>query len=154
MTSGAQEQVEHNGCPLSSLVLTLLRCCALWRDRLTYDWPCTLSISEVQCHVTVPSAPQPKEYSAGLLLCRCLCARLSPNLLAPEHLDALLQLVVEEQGNKSDVTFLPAVLSLLVASAAAAPPLFANVGHQVSPTCFLAATGCYSAAAASTMESQ
>ena len=74
-----------------------------------------------------------QNHTARLLLCRCLCARLSPNLLAPEHLDALLQLVVEEQGNKTDVTFLPAVLSLLVASAAAAPPLFANLGHQVRP---------------------
>lgn len=63
---------------------------------------------------------------------RCLCARLSPNLLAPEHLKALLQLAVEEQSNKADSTFLPAVLSLLVACAAAAPSIFAKLGPQVT----------------------
>lgn len=51
--------------------------------------------------------------------------------MAPEHLEALLKLVVDELGSKADSAFLPAVVQLLVAVAAAAPPLYADQGSQV-----------------------
>ena len=67
--------------------------------------------------------------------CRGLCARLTSNLVAPEHLEALLQLAVQEAGSKADqLAFLPASLELLVTCAAAAPILFAHLGPKVSST--------------------
>jgi len=65
--------------------------------------------------------------------CRCLCARLSPNLIAPDHLQGLLEVAAEEAGDKEDSTYLTAVLDLLVGCAVSAPALFADLGNQVWP---------------------
>lgn len=65
--------------------------------------------------------------------CRCVCARLSPNLVAPDHLQGLLEVAGEEAGDKEDSTYLTAVLDLLVGCAASAPALFAGLGNQVWP---------------------
>jgi len=65
--------------------------------------------------------------------CRCVCARLSPNLVAPDHLQGLLEVAAEEAGDKEDSTYLTAVLDLLVGCAASAPALFAGLGNQVWP---------------------
>jgi len=65
--------------------------------------------------------------------CRCVCARLSPNLIAPDHLQGLLEVAAEEAGDKEDSTYLTAVVDLLVGCAASAPALFADLGHQVRP---------------------
>ncbi|DBA83186.1 TPA: hypothetical protein ACH3X2_006702 [Trebouxia sp. C0005] len=63
---------------------------------------------------------------------KCLCARLSPNLFAPEHMQGLLEVAAEEAGDKEDSTYLTAVLDLLVGCAASAAALFADLGHQVA----------------------
>ncbi|DBA74057.1 TPA: hypothetical protein ACH3X1_010871 [Trebouxia sp. C0004] len=63
---------------------------------------------------------------------RCVCARLSPNLIAPEHLRGLLEVAAEEAGDREDNTYLTAVLDLLVGCAASAPALFADLGYQVA----------------------
>ena len=67
--------------------------------------------------------------------CRCLCARLSPNLIAPEHLQGLLEVANAEADDKDDSAYLPAVLDLLVGCAAAAPALFADCATQVANLC-------------------
>ncbi len=74
----------------------------------------------------------PKAHLIAVLLCRCLCARLNPSLVAPEHLLGLLEVANEEAGDKMDSAYLTAVLDLLVGCAGAAPALFADVGNQVS----------------------
>ncbi len=76
------------------------------------------------CYRAVKAVPVP---------CRCVCARLSPNLIAPDHLQGLLEVAAEEAGDKEDSTYLTAVLDLLVGCAASAPALFANLGTQVRP---------------------
>ena len=64
---------------------------------------------------------------------RCVCARLSPNLIAPDHLQGLLAVAAEEAGDKEDSTYLTAVLDLLVGCSVSAPALFAKLGNQVWP---------------------
>lgn len=66
------------------------------------------------------------------MLCRCLCARLSPTLIAPEHLQGLLAVANQEAGDKEDGGYSAAVQDLLVGCAASAPALYANLGEQVS----------------------
>ena len=67
--------------------------------------------------------------------CRCLCARLSPNLIAPEHLQGLFEVANAEADDKDDSAYLPAVLDVLVGCAAAAPALFADCATQVANLC-------------------
>lgn len=64
-------------------------------------------------------------------VCRCLCARLSPTLVAPEHLQGLLEAAGKEVGDKHEGGYPCAVLDLLLACAASAPALFAGMSQQV-----------------------
>ena len=66
------------------------------------------------------------------LLRRCLCARLSPTLIAPEHLQGLLEVAGKEAGEKQEGGYPSAVLDLLLGCAASAPALFAGTSEQVS----------------------
>lgn len=73
-----------------------------------------------------------KKETRAYLLCRCLCARLSPTLVAPEHLQGLLEVAAKEAGDKQEGGYPSAVLELLLGCAASAPALFAGMSKQVS----------------------